>query len=184
MPQICCHLLPIFPSFFVQTILNRKHRHTPKQRLICANHLISRQYTTLSRQVIFAIFIQLTCRHIQRKPKVYTQFIAGLFNRSSQQQNWLHIAISDMRRIATFITNCRRITLIFQDFRQRMKNFRAHSNCIGKGRCASWNNHIFLKISRTERMLATVHHINHRHRQRHERTTRQIVHILIKFNTT
>ena len=89
-----------------------------------------------------------------------------------------------MRCIAAFIANRRRITFVFQDFCQCMENFRAHSNCVRKSCRTSWNNHIFLKISRTERMLAAVHHVDHRHRQAHCRISSQAIDILIQLHAT
>ena len=89
-----------------------------------------------------------------------------------------------MRSIAALIANRRRIAFVFQDFCQRVKNFRAHSNCVRKSCRASWNNHIFLKISRTQRMLTAVHHVDHRHRQAHCRISSQAIDILIQLHAT
>ena len=89
-----------------------------------------------------------------------------------------------MRCVAAFIANRRRIAFVFQNFCQRVKNFRAHSNCVCKSCRASWNNHIFLKISRTQRMLTAVHHVDHRHRQAHCRISSQAIDILIQLHAT
>ena len=89
-----------------------------------------------------------------------------------------------MRCIAALIANRRRIAFVFQDFCQCMENFRTHSNRVRKSCRASWNNHIFLKISRTERMLTAVHHVDHRHRQAHCRISSQAIDILIQLHAT
>ena len=89
-----------------------------------------------------------------------------------------------MRSVTAFIANRRRIAFVFQDFCQRVKNFRAHSNCVRKSCRASWNNHIFLKISRAQCMLTAVHHVDHRHRQAHCRISSQAIDILIQLHAT
>ena len=89
-----------------------------------------------------------------------------------------------MRCIATLIANRRRISFVFQDFCQCMENFRTHSNRVRKSCRASRDNHIFLKISRTERMLTAVHHVDHRHRQAHCRISSQAIDVLIQLHAT
>ena len=89
-----------------------------------------------------------------------------------------------MRCIAALIANRCRIAFVFQDFCQCMENFRTHSNCVRKSCRTSWNNHIFLKISRTQRMLTAVHHVDHRHRQTHCRISSQAIDVLIQIHAT
>ena len=88
-----------------------------------------------------------------------------------------------MWRVATFIANSRRVALSLEHLRQRMKHLGTHPHRILERRCTDWDDHVFLNISRTKRMLPTVHHINHRHRQAHRASIRQLIDIDEKLNT-
>ena len=138
----------------------------------------------LRLQPILAITLMEFARgHVKSKGKVLLQLVASLLNCPCQQLDRLHITAAHMWRVATLIANSRRVALGLEYLRQRVKHLGAHPHRVLERRCADWDDHVFLNISSTERVLPAVHHIDHRHRQAHRASIRQLIDIDKKLNT-
>ncbi|SPW60093.1 Uncharacterised protein [Escherichia coli] len=141
------------------------------------------RFVAFASQNVFTIFVEFRSCAVHRQSDVFAQFITSSFNSFSDNSQSFSVG-TQVRRIATFVTNSSVHAFRFQNFCQVMENFRTHADGFFHSFRANRLNHEFLDINVVVSVLTTVDDVHHRNRHRvFARSTVQFSDVLVQRHT-
>jgi hypothetical protein len=112
----------------------------------------------------FSILIKLAGRRIERDRNLLARLVTGLLNGLQHDFNGLDVRLH-RRSKAAFIANRRVVAALLQHALQRVENFHAPAQRLGKRRRSHRHHHEFLEVDVVIGVRAAVEDVHHRHRQ-------------------
>ena len=123
----------------------------------------SERFVAFAGQNVFTVFVEFRSRAVHRQSDVFAQLVASGFNGFSDNSQRFSVG-TQVRRVATFVTNSSVHAFSFQNFSQVVEHFRTHTYGFFQGFSAYRLNHKFLDVDVVVSVLAAVDDVHHRNR--------------------
>ncbi|GCV37384.1 hypothetical protein ExPUPEC61_01809 [Escherichia coli] len=160
---LVCETVPVR---FVQTVFDGNDRILFGQFFQEVSEFFrGERFVAFASQNVFTVFVEFRSCAVHRQSDVFAQFITSSFNSFSDNSQSFSVG-TQVRRIATFVTNSSVHAFRFQNFCQVMENFRTHADGFFHSFRANRLNHEFLDINVVVSVLTTVDDVHHRNRHR------------------
>ena len=158
---------PVGPIVLGKAVFDRNYGVVVDNPSIPVNEVVGRLPVAVGFQDIMILIVKFRGGDVHGDADIFAELVVSFIDGILDAFEWLVVAITNARSIATLVANSGGVVALFQDILQGMKNLGAHTNSIGDVASAGRDNHVFLEVGRPGGMLAAVHDIHHGHRDGH-----------------